>query len=85
MCSIVPMCRHNLDLNEIQSTLSNFIHLINLILVTAGVQHNVSILKQPLLHIVRKLKFDGLILNVFHSGMKIVEHNFGHSIMNIVD
>jgi len=51
----------------------------------AEVQNIVSILNQPLSHILRESTFDGLILNVFHSGMKIVEHNFGHSIMNIVN
>jgi len=49
------------------------------ILITAGVQHNVSILNQPLSYIFRESKFDGLILNVYHFGMKSLEHNFGHS------
>jgi len=54
------------------------------ILIMTGFQHNVSILNQPLSHIFRESTFDGLILTVFHSGMKILEHNFGHSIMNII-
>jgi len=49
------------------------------ILIIAGVQHNVSILNQPLSHTFRESTFDGFILNVFHFGMKFVEHNFGHS------
>ena len=55
------------------------------ILIMAEVQNIFSILNQPLSHILRESTFDGLILTVFHSGMKILEHNFGHSIMNIVD
>jgi len=51
----------------------------------AGVQHNVSQLNQSLSHIIIESTFDGLILNVFHFGMKIVEHNFGHSITYILN
>jgi len=46
----------------------------------SGIKNNVSILNPTLSHIFRESTFDGLILNVFHSGMRIVEHNFGHSI-----
>ena len=50
------------------------------ILIKTEVQHNVSVLNQPLSHIFRESKLDGLILNVFHFGMKCVEQNFGHSL-----
>jgi hypothetical protein len=51
----------------------------------AEAQINASILKQPLSHIFRESIFDGLILNVFHSEMKFVEHIFGHSINFILN
>jgi hypothetical protein len=51
----------------------------------AGVQINVSILNQPLLHIFRESTFDGLIFNVFHFGKKFVYHNIGHSINYILN
>jgi hypothetical protein len=44
-----------------------------LILIMTGVQHNVSILNQPLSHIFKESTFDGVILNVFHFGMKFVD------------
>jgi hypothetical protein len=54
------------------------------ILIMAGFQHNISILNQPLSHIFRESTFDGLILYVFHSGMKTVKHNSGQSLMYII-
>jgi hypothetical protein len=53
------------------------------ILIIAGVQHKVSVLNQALLLILRESTFDGIILHVFHSGIKILEHNFGPSITYI--
>jgi len=41
---------------------------------------HVSILNKPLSHFFRETKFDVLILNVFHFGVKTVEHNFEHSL-----
>jgi len=44
----------------------------------AEIKYNVSILNPTLSQNFRESTFDGLILNVFHSGMRIVEHYFGH-------
>jgi hypothetical protein len=51
----------------------------------AGFQHNVSILNLTLSHIFRKSTFDGSNLNVFHFGMRFVDHIFGHSMNYILN
>jgi len=54
------------------------------LLIMGGIKHNVRILNPTMSHIFRESTFDGLILNVFNSGMRIVEHNFGHSITYMI-
>jgi hypothetical protein len=51
----------------------------------AEFQHNVSKLNHTLSHIFGESTFDGLILNVCQSGMKILDHNYGHCINYILN